>query len=254
MLLGAKSDCIRDHKLVLKVKTKAKVNVTTIVRNANGEYTATAPPREPLLDRLRISRILKTDSGGCLITLDTVNLVTVLHIILSCSGLKINFNKSRLSGVMVTKEEISRMARWLGCKEESLPFLYLGLPVGENMNLTTNWQPLIDKFRSKLSGWKAKSLSIGGRLCLCKLVFGSLGTEETMKISWVAWENLIREKKSGGLGIGSLRDANLALLAKWRWRERTETDANRKTTVLHCRTIFTTMYRTLPKLLLYVSN
>ncbi|KAJ9547421.1 hypothetical protein OSB04_019964 [Centaurea solstitialis] len=45
-----------------------RVSVTTIIRNANGEYTATAPPREPLLDRLRISRIFKTESSGILAT------------------------------------------------------------------------------------------------------------------------------------------------------------------------------------------
>ncbi|KAJ9556160.1 hypothetical protein OSB04_010774 [Centaurea solstitialis] len=157
----------------------------------------------------------------------------------SCSGLSINMTKSRLAGVSVSSEEINRLARWLRCNVESIPFLYLGLPVGGNMNLAKNWQPLIDKFKSKLSGWKAKSLSIGGRLCLCKSVLGSLGTyyfslnkapkkvidtleglrrrffwggtNEVKKLSWVAWDNIIRDKESGGLGIGSLRAANIAI-------------------------------------------
>ena len=84
--------------------------------------------------------------------------------------------KSRLSGVSVSKEEISEMARWLKCKEEPIPFRYLGLPVGGKMSTTVNWQPVIDKFKSRLSDWKAKHLPIGGRLCLCKLVLGNLST------------------------------------------------------------------------------
>ncbi|KAJ9542693.1 hypothetical protein OSB04_029199 [Centaurea solstitialis] len=191
------------------------------------------------------------------------NLIRVLKCFEVCSGLSINMTKSRLAGVSVSSEEINRLARWLRCNVESIPFLYLGLPVGGNMNLAKNWQPLIDKFKSKLSGWKAKSLSIGGRLCLCKSVLGSLGTyyfslykapkkvidtleglrrrffwggtNEVKKLSWVAWDNIIRGKESGGLGIGSLRAANIAMLAKWWWRERTETNANWRATVLNCR-------------------
>ncbi|KAJ9537333.1 LOW QUALITY PROTEIN: hypothetical protein OSB04_030066 [Centaurea solstitialis] len=138
-------------------------------------------------------------------------------------------------------------------REEAIPFRYLGLPVGGNMNRAKLWQPLIEKFTTKLSTWKAKSLSIGGRCCLCKSVLGTLGTymfslykapKKTIKqlegirckflwggssddrnICWMAWDKVIRDKKCGGLGIGSLRALNLALLMKWRWREKNEPNA-----------------------------
>ncbi|KAJ9563442.1 hypothetical protein OSB04_008602 [Centaurea solstitialis] len=181
------------------------------------------------------------------------NLLRILKCFEICSGLKINMGKSRLSGVSVSREEVSRMARRLDCKEESIPFRYLGLPVGGNMNLVNAWQPLIDKFKVKLSNWKAKNLSIGGRCCLCKSVLGALGTylfslykapkavlnqlesirrkflwggtDVNKRISWIAWDKVIRDKKSGGLGIGSLRALNLSLLMKWRWREKCEPHA-----------------------------
>ncbi|KAJ9543996.1 LOW QUALITY PROTEIN: hypothetical protein OSB04_023703 [Centaurea solstitialis] len=38
-----------------------------------------------------------------------------------------------------------------------------------------SWSPLLKKFDSRLSNWKRKMLSIGGRLTLCKAVLGSLG-------------------------------------------------------------------------------
>ncbi|XP_024963273.1 uncharacterized protein LOC112503472 [Cynara cardunculus var. scolymus] len=60
------------------------------------------------------------------------NLLRILKCFEVCSGLKINLSKSRLTGVAVSKEEISRMACWLKCKEDAIPFHYLGLPVGGN--------------------------------------------------------------------------------------------------------------------------
>ncbi|KAJ9555564.1 hypothetical protein OSB04_010178 [Centaurea solstitialis] len=193
---------------------------------------------------------------------NAMNLIRILKCFEVCSGLKINMGKSRLLGVSVSKEEVTSLARRLKCKEDSIPFRYLGLPVGGNMKLARNWQPLIDKCRSKLSGWKAKTLSIGGRLCLCKSVLGTLGTyffslykapkkvlssleslrcrffwgstEDCKKICWTAWDKVIRDKKCGGLGIGSLRALNLAMLVKWKWRERTEPDAKWRTVVRNC--------------------
>nr|GEU92571.1 RNA-directed DNA polymerase, eukaryota [Tanacetum cinerariifolium] len=53
------------------------------------------------------------------------------------------------------------MARVTGCASGAIPFIYLGLPIGSNMNLIANWQSLIDRFRGELSSWKANLLSIG---------------------------------------------------------------------------------------------
>ena len=63
----------------------------------------------------------------------------------------------------------------VGCKSGKLPFTYLGLPIGANMNKKESWTSLLKKFDSRLSTWKEKTLSIGGRLALCKAILGSLG-------------------------------------------------------------------------------
>ena len=180
------------------------------------------------------------------------NLVRILKCFELCSGLKVNLSKSRLMGLSVSCEEVRDLARWLKCKEDSLPFKYLGLPVGGKMSNVSSWQPIIDKVKKRLSTWKTKSLSIGGRLCLCKAVLGSLSTyffslysapkkvlltleslrrrfflgevESSKRINWVAWNKTLRNKESGGLGIGSLHALNLAMLRKWWWREKTEPD------------------------------
>lgn len=100
------------------------------------------------------------------------------------------------------------------------------------------WKPIVDKFRSKLSMWKTKTLSLSGRMTLAKVVLGNLPTfylslfsapigiiEELEKIQrqfiwrgdadkatvhWVAWEKLKAPKEVGGAGFRSLRNLNLA--------------------------------------------
>ncbi|KAL4578421.1 hypothetical protein LXL04_014544 [Taraxacum kok-saghyz] len=45
------------------------------------------------------------------------------------------------------------------------------------------------------------------------------GNEDTKKkIHWVEWSKVIASKKDGGLGVGSIKAQNLALLTKWWWR------------------------------------
>nr|GEU92855.1 hypothetical protein [Tanacetum cinerariifolium] len=56
------------------------------------------------------------------------------------------------------------------------PFKYLGVPVGCNMNRCNNWDVITQSFSSKLSSWKARLLSAGGRLSLIKAVLGNLPT------------------------------------------------------------------------------
>lgn len=46
------------------------------------------------------------------------------------SGLKINFAKSRLIGIDMESEIIEEWAYVIGCKNDSLPNSYLGLPLG----------------------------------------------------------------------------------------------------------------------------
>nr|GEY56196.1 reverse transcriptase domain, reverse transcriptase zinc-binding domain protein [Tanacetum cinerariifolium] len=136
-------------------------------------------------------------------------------------GLNINISKSNMYGIGVSSEEIENIARATGCASSSLPFIYLGLPIGSNMNLIANWQFMIDRFRRKLSTWKANMLSTGGHFTLIKA--GSSG--DNKKMSWLKWDNILASNDKGGLGIGSLKAFNLALLQKWRWRLVTISDS-----------------------------
>ena len=90
------------------------------------------------------------------------------------SGLRVNFNKSKLYGVGVNEEEIGEMARWMRCGVGELPFVYLGLPIGECMRHVGAWNPVVEKFKKRLADWRAKTMSFRGRLTLVKSVLGSL--------------------------------------------------------------------------------
>ncbi|KAJ0469888.1 putative reverse transcriptase zinc-binding domain-containing protein [Helianthus annuus] len=142
------------------------------------------------------------------------------------------------------------MANVLQCRAGFFPFKYLGLYVGANMNLIKNWKPIVDLFKNRLSMWKARKLSYGGRITLLKSVLSSLptyffslykapslvlndlerlrrvffwgGSEVESKMSWMAWHKVVAPVEYGGLGFGTLRDANLAMLAKWWWRFKIE--------------------------------
>ncbi|GJT73535.1 RNA-directed DNA polymerase, eukaryota, reverse transcriptase zinc-binding domain protein [Tanacetum coccineum] len=146
-------------------------------------------------------------------------------------GLKINIDKSKVLGVGVSDEEISHMAHIIGCGISKCPFKYLGVPVGCNMNRCVNWSAITNIFTSKLSSWKARLLSIGGRLSLIKAVLGNLPTyfmsiylmpvsirsklesmrskffrgadQNDSKMAWIKWEKCLSSKKKGGLGIGN---------------------------------------------------
>ena len=49
-----------------------------------------------------------------------------------------------------------------------------GIPIGLNRKKIDSWNGIVERFKNKLSDWKARSISCGGRLTLVKSVLGSL--------------------------------------------------------------------------------
>ncbi|GKB10316.1 RNA-directed DNA polymerase, eukaryota, partial [Tanacetum coccineum] len=104
-------------------------------------------------------------------TCENVNaLIMMLQWFFLASGLKVNVQKSSLYGVGVRSSDIQSMADRYGCLATNLPFTHLGVKVGVNMSKINFWNEVVQKVTSKLSSWKAKTLSVGGRLTLIKLV------------------------------------------------------------------------------------
>ncbi|GJY13802.1 hypothetical protein Tco_0383111 [Tanacetum coccineum] len=102
--------------------------------------------------------------------------------------------KSSLYGVGVSQQEADAMASFLRCRSGSLPFVYLGLLVGLNMNRVKSWNIVVEKLKEKLSNWKARTLSFAGRLTLVR----SGGSGDSRKMAWVKWENVMSKFELGG--------------------------------------------------------
>lgn len=73
------------------------------------------------------------------------------------SGLKVNFFKSSLMGVNLDDTWLDNAATALQCKRGSLPFDYLGLPIGGSSSRIARWDPIILKMEKNSPHGKVKS-------------------------------------------------------------------------------------------------
>nr|GEV15709.1 RNA-directed DNA polymerase, eukaryota [Tanacetum cinerariifolium] len=173
-------------------------------------------------------------------------IINILQCFFLASGLKINIHKSQVMGVGIPSNIVKQAAASLGCGVLLNQFRYLGVMVGKCMSRHEAWEDMVLKLRSRLSKWKIKTLSIGGRLTLLKSILGAsplyymsifkvpkgiLKRMESIrsnffngfdssdrKITWVVWDKILASKKNGGLGVSSFHALNRALIFKWLWR------------------------------------
>ncbi|GJU81223.1 RNA-directed DNA polymerase, eukaryota, reverse transcriptase zinc-binding domain protein [Tanacetum coccineum] len=157
--------------------------------------------------------------------IDTI--VQVLECFYRASGLRINMSKSKLLGIYVEEDKVKQAAVKIGCNTLKTPFSYLGSKVGGCMSRIQSWNETIERMAARLSKWKLKTLSIGGRLTLLKSVLGSIsiyhmsifkvpkkvlhrmesmrshffnGAElSSKKAVWVKWKHVLASKDKGGL-------------------------------------------------------
>ena len=89
----------------------------------------------------------------------------VLSTFAESTGLHVNYSKSLLIPLNVTENTISRLAATLGCSVGSLPFTYLGLPMGTTRPSISDLSPLVHRIEITLSSTSCY-LNQGGRLQL----------------------------------------------------------------------------------------
>ena len=82
------------------------------------------------------------------------------------SGLKINFAKSSFGVIGKPDQWLKEAADYLNCRILSLPFLYLGISIGDNPRHSEFWDPIIRKCERKLASWKHRHISFKGRVTL----------------------------------------------------------------------------------------
>jgi hypothetical protein len=102
------------------------------------------------------------------------NMKIILCAFEQLSGLKINFHKSELFCYGEAKKHMEQYSQIFGCRMGNLPFRYLGIPMNHKRLNNKDWKMVEDRFQKKLSSWKGKLLSYGGRLVLINSVLSSL--------------------------------------------------------------------------------
>lgn len=90
-------------------------------------------------------------------------LKAILNSFATSTGLVVNFSKSLLVPINISSEKMKVLAGTLGCQIGTLPFTYLGLPLGTTKPKIEEFAPLLDRVERKLSACSTL-LSYSGRV------------------------------------------------------------------------------------------
>ncbi|XP_019200243.1 PREDICTED: uncharacterized protein LOC109193865 [Ipomoea nil] len=132
---------------------------------------------------------------------------------------------------------------------------YLGVPSIHGRVTCHTYDGLLERIATRLEGWKAKTLSLAGRVTLAKSVLNAIpvytmqtaalpkgiceeiekrtrrfiwGKNEHIggdKMSLASWDLVTKPKEAGGLGLHRLHDMNIACMVKLGWRLRTNSNS-----------------------------
>jgi len=97
----------------------------------------------------------------------------ILNVFTLATGLKVNFNKSQMVPVNVAQEKLQLLPTNFGCETGSLPFTYLGLPLGITKPRVEDFLPLVTKCEKRLQATSI-FLSQVGRLQMTNAVLTAL--------------------------------------------------------------------------------
>jgi hypothetical protein len=180
------------------------------------------------------------------------NIKLLLSTFLQMSGLKSNFHKSEIFCFGRAKDEERQYEQLFGNQIGSYPFCYLGIPMHYRKLSNKDWEQIEERIEKKLSSWKGKYLSVGGRLVLINSVLSSLpifmlsffevlkGVLEKIdyfrfrffwqhdsqkkKYRLTKWSIMCQPKDQGGLEIQNLEIQYECLLSKWLFKLINEDD------------------------------
>ena len=106
---------------------------------------------------------------------NSITIKRVLDTFCNCSGQKVNHSKSKLFfSPHTSAENIVTIENELGMNRTNEFGRYLGVPIITDGRDKRAFDSIVDKVRAKLSGWKARSLSMAGCLTLINSVTSAM--------------------------------------------------------------------------------
>lgn len=163
----------------------------------------------------------------------------------AATGLQINFSKTTAVPIHLDEATAQQCISILGCKRESFPWTYLGLPLSVNKLSRHAYSPYIAKSDRYMAGWQSALLIVMGRavlvnsvldsqliyamsMCALPLPPGIIAQMDQRRRSFlwsgessmtgsqslVAWEKVCWSRDHGGLGIKDLSLMDVCLLIK----------------------------------------
>ena len=162
------------------------------------------------------------------------------------SGLSINKRKSAITfSRNVSPSCKISLRNLIGLNQPTSKNFYLGLPTHIQRGHQAQFNTILEKINSRISGWKAKILSQAAKATLIKSVLSSIPSywmssfklpksicskidAKLRDFFWgfidsghhmypKAWDSLCKPKSAGGLGFRRAHDINNALISKLGW-------------------------------------
>ncbi|KAE8819242.1 Serine/threonine-protein kinase CTR1 [Hordeum vulgare] len=178
-------------------------------------------------------------------------LSTAMEIFGEASGLRINYQKTMVILIRGTEEHRHRVEHILHYGLGNFPCKYLGIQLAIKALTRPDWQPLLDQVRKCIPAWQRGLIQHPGRLILVKYVIAARPLHQLIVLNapeWVlediekwmrsffwagkdkvnggqclvAWSQVFRPTRFGGLGIKDLRLQAIALRVRWDWLKRAD--------------------------------
>jgi hypothetical protein len=124
-----------------------------VCENFHGDYPIVKYEDDTLLILPGVARVL-------------FNLKGLLRSFSDSTGLHVNFAKSFLVPINMDQNRATHLANTFGCQVGSMPFTYLGLPLGTTKPNITEFAPLITKIERRPAGVSKSSLIMVGSFVL----------------------------------------------------------------------------------------
>lgn len=103
-------------------------------------------------------------------------LITMLRDFGKATGLHVNLGKSLVAPIRCQEVDLDDVLRSFSGARASFPLTYLGLPLTPGRLRKVHFQPLQDKIKGRLSGWKPSLLYMGGRRIMVNSVLSAIPT------------------------------------------------------------------------------